>query len=155
MLLGGDVIQQYRGHGGRLSVGGQDLICLCNGECNKLNWPLAAIVCLFWLCWCMGVSVCVCRRVPCLEACCAYLSDTSVLFTPPPHPTPPPLRHVTEVRGSLAKKTETLLPLMPPVTWITDHVREDNGRAETYRWPLNVGRQGVSSLFLFIARGLT
>lgn len=62
LLLWGDVIQRCRGHGGRLSVGGQDLICLCNGECNKLNWPLAAIVCLFWLFVYGCVCSCVCAR---------------------------------------------------------------------------------------------
>lgn len=29
--------------------GGQDLICLGNEECNRINQPLAANVCLFWL----------------------------------------------------------------------------------------------------------
>lgn len=48
LLLLGDVMQRCSGRGGRLSEGGQDLICLCNGQCNKLNWPLAAFVCLFW-----------------------------------------------------------------------------------------------------------
>lgn len=101
--------------GGRLSVGGQDLICLCNGECNKLNRPLAAIVCLFWLCLCMCECVCCVTVSVSLGACCAHLPNAKILlslfhrfFS---------LCHVTEGWFSLPNKVETLLPLMQLVIY--------------------------------------
>lgn len=136
--------------GGRLSVGGQDLICLCNGEYNKLNWPLAAIVCLFWLCVCMCVCVPQGPNEPwrmlsspswCRDTCALAPSRLSVW-------------HVTEAWVSLANKVETSLPLMQLVIhgslvmWrgVRDHVS-----SQMYRYPIRVGQPGVSLIPLSVS----